>query len=161
MKHYRTMCVHNQLHDRNKTGHFCFVYCFISALWLAVFYFLVLCAIAGCGPGVMADSKMRSLERCIYFGDSCQDVLGALGSPHKVFYKSEDKVGELCSSVLLFKSTYLLPIYNFLLGITFFELIKQIIYWHVEYLLLFMLEKQLQLTASVSLLRVETVLLQQ
>lgn len=52
---------------------------------------------AGCGPGVMADSKVRSLERCIYFGDSCQDVLGALGSPHKVFYKSEDKVGKLCS----------------------------------------------------------------
>lgn len=41
----------------------------------------------------MADTKVRSLERNIYFGDSCQDVLGALGSPHKVFYKSEDKVG--------------------------------------------------------------------
>lgn len=52
---------------------------------------------AGSGPGVMADAKVRSLERSIYFGDSCQDVLGALGSPHKVFYKSEDKVGRLCS----------------------------------------------------------------
>uniref|UniRef100_A0A3B5B8D0 Uncharacterized protein n=1 Tax=Stegastes partitus TaxID=144197 RepID=A0A3B5B8D0_9TELE len=41
---------------------------------------------AGCGLGVMADAKVRSLERCIFFGDSCQDVLGALGSPHKVFY---------------------------------------------------------------------------
>lgn len=41
----------------------------------------------------MADTKARTLERTIYFGDSCQDVLGALGSPHKVFYKSEDKVG--------------------------------------------------------------------
>lgn len=41
----------------------------------------------------MADTKARALERSIYFGDSCQDVLGALGSPHKVFYKSEDKVG--------------------------------------------------------------------
>lgn len=41
----------------------------------------------------MTDAKVRSLERNIYFGDSCQDVLGALGSPHKVFYKSEDKVG--------------------------------------------------------------------
>lgn len=50
---------------------------------------------AGCGPGVMADAKVRSLERSIYFGDSCQDVLGALGSPHKVFYKSEDKVDKL------------------------------------------------------------------
>uniref|UniRef100_A0A7N6BRZ1 Uncharacterized protein n=1 Tax=Anabas testudineus TaxID=64144 RepID=A0A7N6BRZ1_ANATE len=47
---------------------------------------------AGCGPGVMADAKVRSLERSIFFGDSCQDVLGALGSPHKVFYKSEDKM---------------------------------------------------------------------
>eukprot|EP00064_Thunnus_orientalis_P002367 superscaffoldBa00000169_g2374 len=46
---------------------------------------------AGCGPGGMTDAKVRSLERSIYFGDSCQDVLGALGSPHKVFYKSEDK----------------------------------------------------------------------
>ena len=53
------------------------------------------CVSAGCGPGVMADAKVRSLERSIYFGDSCQDVLGALGSPHKVFYKSEDKVGKL------------------------------------------------------------------
>lgn len=40
----------------------------------------------------MTDSKVKALERSIYFGDSCQDVLGALGSPHKVFYKSEDKV---------------------------------------------------------------------
>ncbi|RXM33553.1 UPF0183 protein C16orf70 [Acipenser ruthenus] len=47
---------------------------------------------AGCGPGVMADAKVRVLERCIYFGDSCQDVLSTLGSPHKVFYKSEDKM---------------------------------------------------------------------
>uniref|UniRef100_A0A3B4CI51 Uncharacterized protein n=1 Tax=Pygocentrus nattereri TaxID=42514 RepID=A0A3B4CI51_PYGNA len=47
---------------------------------------------AGCGPGVMADAKLRIMERSIYFGDSCQDVLSALGSPHKVFYKSEDKM---------------------------------------------------------------------
>ena len=40
----------------------------------------------------MADAKVRSVERKIFFGDSCQDVMGALGSPHKVFYKSEDKV---------------------------------------------------------------------
>lgn len=50
---------------------------------------------SGCGPGVMADSKVRAVERNIYFGDSCQDVLSALGSPHKVFYKSEDKVMKL------------------------------------------------------------------
>lgn len=53
---------------------------------------VTVCVGAGCGPSVMADSKVRSLERSIFFGDSCQDVLGALGSPHKVFYKSEDKV---------------------------------------------------------------------
>lgn len=40
----------------------------------------------------MADAKVRYVERSIFFGDSCQDVLGTLGSPHKVFYKSEDKV---------------------------------------------------------------------
>lgn len=50
---------------------------------------------SGCGPGVLADAKVRAVERNIYFGDSCQDVLSALGSPHKVFYKSEDKVGTL------------------------------------------------------------------
>uniref|UniRef100_A0A8C9VH63 Phagosome assembly factor 1 n=1 Tax=Scleropages formosus TaxID=113540 RepID=A0A8C9VH63_SCLFO len=53
---------------------------------------------AGCGLGVMADAKVRTLESSIYFGDSCQDVLSALGSPHKVFYKSEDKVSSLISS---------------------------------------------------------------
>ncbi|XP_006530951.1 phagosome assembly factor 1 isoform X2 [Mus musculus] len=47
---------------------------------------------AGCGPGVLADAKMRVFERAVYFGDSCQDVLSMLGSPHKVFYKSEDKM---------------------------------------------------------------------
>lgn len=46
----------------------------------------------GSGASVMADAKVKFIERSIYFGDSCQDVLGALGSPHKVFYKSEDKV---------------------------------------------------------------------
>uniref|UniRef100_A0A8C5PW71 Phagosome assembly factor 1 n=1 Tax=Leptobrachium leishanense TaxID=445787 RepID=A0A8C5PW71_9ANUR len=46
----------------------------------------------GCGPGVMADAKMRVMERCIHFGDSCQDVLSTLGAPHKIFYKSDDKM---------------------------------------------------------------------
>ena len=50
----------------------------------------------GCGPGLLADAKMRVFERSVYFGDSCQDVLSMLGSPHKVFYKSEDKVGKMC-----------------------------------------------------------------
>ncbi|KAF6076717.1 hypothetical protein HJG60_001687 [Phyllostomus discolor] len=47
---------------------------------------------AGCGPGLLADAKMRVFERSVYFGDSCQDVLSMLGSPHKIFYKSEDKM---------------------------------------------------------------------
>ncbi|XP_049578787.1 phagosome assembly factor 1 isoform X1 [Syngnathus scovelli] len=47
---------------------------------------------AGFNPGVMGDAKVMSFERKIYFGDCCQKVLGALGSPHKVFYKSEDKM---------------------------------------------------------------------
>lgn len=56
----------------------------------------------GCGPGVLADAKMRVFERCVYFGDSCQDVLSTLGSPHKVFYKSEDKVREFIQAETLF-----------------------------------------------------------
>lgn len=57
----------------------------------------------GSGASVMADAKVKFIERSIYFGDSCQDVLGALGSPHKVFYKSEDKVREpVHLSLLLF-----------------------------------------------------------
>ena len=51
---------------------------------------------AGCGPGLLADAEMRVFERSVYFGDSCQDVLSILGSPHKIFYKSEDKVREMC-----------------------------------------------------------------
>lgn len=60
----------------------------------------VLCVNEGCGPGVMTDTKVRSLERSIFFGDSSQDVLGALGSPHKIFYKSEDKVGIISSTFI-------------------------------------------------------------
>lgn len=64
--------------------------CHSSGEWVISSLF---CVSTACGPGVMTDAKVRSIERSIYFGDSCQDVLGALGSPHKVFYKSEDKVG--------------------------------------------------------------------
>lgn len=35
---------------------------------------------------------MRVFEREVYFGESCQDVLCMLGSPHQVFYKSEDRM---------------------------------------------------------------------
>lgn len=58
--------------------------------WDPLLFSTLICA--GGGAGLMADAKVKSIERNIYFGDSCQDVLGALGSPHKVFYKSEDKV---------------------------------------------------------------------
>lgn len=57
-------------------------------------------SVSGCGPGVLADAKVRAVERNIYFGDSCQDVLSALGSPHKVFYKSEDKVVTLLNTII-------------------------------------------------------------
>lgn len=57
-----------------------------------LFHIVCVFTFSGCGPGVLADTKVRAVERSIYFGDSCQDVLSALGSPHKVFYKSEDKV---------------------------------------------------------------------
>lgn len=71
-----------------------FDFVFLSFMWIVfwdpLLFSIVICA--GCGAGVMADAKVKSIERNIYFGDSCQDVLGALGSPHKVFYKSEDKV---------------------------------------------------------------------
>lgn len=71
-----------------------FDFVFLSFMWIVfwdpLLFSTVICA--GCGAGVMADAKVKSIERNIYFGDSCQDVLGALGSPHKVFYKSEDKV---------------------------------------------------------------------
>lgn len=71
-----------------------FDFVFLSFLWwLSDFLSVPFCVSTACGPGVMTDAKVRSIERSIYFGDSCQDVLGALGSPHKVFYKSEDKVG--------------------------------------------------------------------
>lgn len=34
----------------------------------------------------------KKLTRCVHFGDSVQDVVWALGSPNKVFYKEEDKM---------------------------------------------------------------------
>ena len=41
---------------------------------------------------------MQVFEILVHFGDSCQDVLSTLGSPHKVFYKSEDKMKILSPS---------------------------------------------------------------
>ncbi|NIG60612.1 UPF0183 protein C16or [Pontoporia blainvillei] len=47
---------------------------------------------SGCGPSIVTDAKMWVFEFLVYFGSSCQDVLSMLPSPHKVFYKSEDKM---------------------------------------------------------------------
>jgi len=38
------------------------------------------------------DGSTNDLSRTISFGDSCQRVLSAIGSPNKVFYKSEDRM---------------------------------------------------------------------
>ncbi|KAM6945897.1 phagosome assembly factor 1 [Aplochiton taeniatus] len=46
----------------------------------------------GGGAGLMGDAKVRVVERRVHFGESCQDILSALGAPHKIFYKSEDKM---------------------------------------------------------------------
>ncbi|XP_033755111.1 UPF0183 protein C16orf70 homolog isoform X1 [Pecten maximus] len=46
----------------------------------------------GNGPGKVIDPRKKSLERIVLFGDSCQDVIGSLGCPGKVFYKAEDKM---------------------------------------------------------------------
>uniref|UniRef100_A0A8C4Q9K1 Phagosome assembly factor 1 n=1 Tax=Eptatretus burgeri TaxID=7764 RepID=A0A8C4Q9K1_EPTBU len=47
---------------------------------------------AGCGPVMRVDNKLQTFQRCVYLGDHCQDVVSIIGSPHKVFYKSEDKM---------------------------------------------------------------------
>lgn len=46
----------------------------------------------GCGPVMRAETKLQAFDRCVRFGDHCQEVSSALGCPHKVFYKSEDKM---------------------------------------------------------------------
>nr|XP_002741257.2 PREDICTED: UPF0183 protein C16orf70 homolog [Saccoglossus kowalevskii] len=46
----------------------------------------------GSGPGKISEQRRRILEREVRFGDSCQSILSAIGSPSKVFYKSEDKM---------------------------------------------------------------------
>ncbi|XP_067652292.1 phagosome assembly factor 1-like isoform X2 [Haliotis asinina] len=46
----------------------------------------------GNGTGKLLDPRKRPIERIVRFGDSCQDVISALGCPSKVFYKSEDKM---------------------------------------------------------------------
>ncbi|KAK3086507.1 hypothetical protein FSP39_019366, partial [Pinctada imbricata] len=46
----------------------------------------------GNGPGKVLDPKKKVVERIVHFGDSSQDVVSALGSPSRVFYKAEDKM---------------------------------------------------------------------
>ncbi|XP_064599085.1 phagosome assembly factor 1-like [Liolophura sinensis] len=46
----------------------------------------------GNGPGKLLDPRKKTVERIVRFGDSCQDVISALGCPSKVFYKAEDKM---------------------------------------------------------------------
>ncbi|CAL8234022.1 unnamed protein product [Arctogadus glacialis] len=48
-------------------------------------------------PWLMADAKVRSVERKIFFGDSCQDVMALSARQTKSFYKSEDKVPSKCN----------------------------------------------------------------
>ncbi|CAH8617480.1 unnamed protein product [Heterobilharzia americana] len=38
------------------------------------------------------EPQIHRFTRCLTFGDSVQDVLSALGSPSRVFYKTEDKM---------------------------------------------------------------------
>lgn len=38
------------------------------------------------------EPRKQSLTREVLFGDSCQDVVGNLGAPNRVFFKSEDKM---------------------------------------------------------------------
>ncbi|XP_071957563.1 phagosome assembly factor 1-like [Antedon mediterranea] len=45
---------------------------------------------SGFGKGM--DSRKNDVNRVVRFGESCQDVMTALGCPSKIFYKSEDKM---------------------------------------------------------------------
>jgi len=44
------------------------------------------------GPGKLSESRRRSFQRSVYFGDSVQDVLSSLGCPTREFFKAEDKM---------------------------------------------------------------------
>ena len=48
--------------------------------------------VTGTSPTALEQSAYQTVEREIFFGDSCQDILVALGSPSKIFFKSEDKM---------------------------------------------------------------------
>ncbi|GFS16241.1 UPF0183 protein C16orf70-like protein [Elysia marginata] len=42
--------------------------------------------------GKLVDTRKKSVERIVRFGDSVQDVVSALGCPSRQFFKSEDKM---------------------------------------------------------------------
>lgn len=44
------------------------------------------------GASKLLEMTKQTIVRVVKFGDSCQEVTGALGSPNKVFYKAEDKM---------------------------------------------------------------------
>ncbi|XP_071480830.1 phagosome assembly factor 1-like [Diadema antillarum] len=44
------------------------------------------------GQSRSPDAKRQAVVRTVTFGDSCQDVMGSLGAPNKIFFKSEDKM---------------------------------------------------------------------
>ncbi|XP_065353913.1 PHAF1 protein CG7083 [Cloeon dipterum] len=44
------------------------------------------------GPSRYFELKSKSMVKEVYFGDTCQSVLSSLGTPSRVYYKSEDKM---------------------------------------------------------------------
>ena len=47
---------------------------------------------SGNGPAKLSELRKVFCEKTVLFGDAVEDVTSALGSPTKVFYKSEDKM---------------------------------------------------------------------
>ncbi|XP_034947426.1 UPF0183 protein CG7083 [Chelonus insularis] len=41
---------------------------------------------------VLVETRRHNLMKEVWFGDSCEDVLSALGAPSRVFFKAEDKM---------------------------------------------------------------------
>jgi len=46
----------------------------------------------GNGPAKLSELRKVTCDRVVRFGDTCQDVVSALGCPSKTFYKAEDKM---------------------------------------------------------------------
>ena len=43
-------------------------------------------------PDLRENSSIQQTTRDVFFGDSVQDVVSAIGAPARTFYKSEDKM---------------------------------------------------------------------